>query len=150
MDILSILILLVAIFIAFNIGANGGASIIGTLVGPKIIEFRIAAILVAILMLLGALSLSGPVIKTIGEDILPERDSEIDKAITFSALLATAIIVGFITSGAIPVSTSHAIVGALIGSGASIGILKDMDILVLSKIVISWFLTPALSLILAF
>lgn len=150
MDIISILILLVAIFIGFNIGANSGASVISTLVGSKIIEFRTAVLLVAILMLIGALSLSDPVIQTVGKEIISEKDLERDRIVTFSALLATAILVGFTTSGAIPVSTTHAIVGALVGSGISIGIIREINFFVISKIILSWFLTPIFSLIIAF
>ncbi|HDI72751.1 MAG TPA: inorganic phosphate transporter [Candidatus Altiarchaeales archaeon] len=150
MDLISILILLAAIFVGWSIGANSASNAIGTLVGPMIIDFRTAAILVAISMLMGALLQSGAVIKTIGEDIIPREDLEGDKIVTLSALLATAIFVGLVTSRAIPVSASHAIVGALVGSGISIGILKEMNIFLILKIFLSWFLTPIFSLILAF
>ena len=55
MDIISILIILAAVFVGWGIGANDAANAIGVIVGSRSLRYRIAVSLVAVFMLLGAL-----------------------------------------------------------------------------------------------
>ncbi len=150
MDTISALIVIAAVFVGWSIGANSASNVVSTLVGPNITSYRTAAALVAVLMIAGAFLQSGPVINTISNGILPQKDLEKDKLIALSALLATVIFIAVVTSLALPVSSSHAIVGGLAGSVFAIGVMKDFNQTMLRDIVISWFLTPILSVLVAY
>lgn len=149
MDTISALILFAAVFVGWSIGANSASNVVSTLVGPSILSYKKALLLVMALMVAGALLQSGPVIKTLESGIVPKGDLENDRLIAASALLSTVIFVGIATSQALPVSSSHAIVGALAGLSLSIGIMKKANQDTLFKILLSWLLTPILSLIFA-
>ena len=74
---------------------------------------------------------------------------EIDKMATLAALSATAIFMALITFLKLPVSTSQAVIGALVGVGISLGVTDRMDMSILSRIIISWILTPLGAIIFA-
>ena len=149
MDIISLLIILAAALVGWGIGANSASNAISPLVGLNIISFRGAAILVSALMLMGALLQSDAVVKTVGEGIIPKEKLETNKVAALSALLATAVFVALVTSEAIPISSSQAVIGALLGSGLSMGLLGGMDINLVFRIFLAWLLTPVMSLLLA-
>ncbi|MEA3254852.1 MAG: inorganic phosphate transporter [Candidatus Altiarchaeota archaeon] len=150
MEPVSILILLAAVFVGWSIGATSGSNAVGTLVGSRIIGFRTATLVVAVLMLAGALLQSGPVAETVGGGIVPREILAGCGLAVLSTLLASMFFLVFMTSKAIPVSVSHVVVGALVGSGISMGVSGEMDYFLVLKIFLSWFLTPVFSLILAF
>ncbi|MCD6219059.1 inorganic phosphate transporter, partial [Candidatus Calescamantes bacterium] len=93
---------------------------------------------------LGAITYSRKVMITVGRRIIP-----LDAFSAFVAVLAEAITVHIYSVVGVPVSTSQAIVGAVVG----IGIFKGIRVIsknTVIKIIIGWFLTPALGATLSF
>ena len=98
----------------WNIGANDTANCIGTSVGCGLIRFKQAVALVAIFATLGAVLQGDHVMKTIGKGIVKE---DLDYIAIFVALLCSGFFVTLATFFKIPVSTSQAIVGGVMGIG---------------------------------
>lgn len=150
MDILSILILASAILVGWSVGKNSASNVVGMLVGPRITHLKSAVLIVSALMFLGALLQSGHVIKTVGDGIIPGEELEKDRLITLSALITTVFFMSFVTSEAIPVSSSQAIIGSLIGASIAVGAAGKIDAGIVLKIVVSWLATPILALIFSY
>jgi PiT family inorganic phosphate transporter len=70
---------------------------------------------------------------------------EMDRLAVLSALLAASVFVMFITLYGMPVSTSQAIVGAVAGSGIALGVVREMDLSFIARIVMCWVLAPIAS-----
>jgi len=117
----------------WSLGGNDSANIFGTGVGAKVIRYRTAIILISIFVVLGALLEGEKCFATLGDL------SRLDSRLAFFTALAAAIVVFFFTFFGIPVSTSQAIVGAILGAGLHSGV---VDFSKLYKIVICWVLTP--------
>lgn len=150
-DILSLLIVVSSALVGLAIGANSASGCVSTLSGLKMVSFRTSALLVALLMFAGGLLSGGPVVKTVGENILPQKAVDDSMRIAaVSALLATALFVGLLTYESLPVSAGHSLIGALIGSAAGLGLLGSMDWPLLYWIFLAWLLTPGVALVLAF
>ena len=136
------LLLSSGLFLGWTLGANDAANVFGTAVGTKMIKFRTAAWIAAIFLILGAViegSGASDTLGTLGSiNTLPGA---------FTVALAAAITVAFMTKLKLPVSTSQAIVGAIIGWNMFSGSLTDITSL--TKIVISWILCPVLSAFIA-
>ncbi len=122
-----------AILLGWSLGANDAANVFGTAVTSNIIRWRTAAILTAIFVIIGAIIRGQAGLETLGS----LTDQTVSQA--FITMLAAAISVGLMTKLKLPVSTSQAVVGAIIGGGL-IG--KGVDWSVLVKIVICWIGTP--------
>jgi PiT family inorganic phosphate transporter len=150
MDLISVFILLSAAGVGWAIGASSGSNVISMLAGPQITSLRKAAFIVSAFVLCGALLHGGAVIETVSNDIVPQENLSMDRLAVLSALIVTAVFVILTTFEAVPVSSSHAIVGALIGSSIGLGLAKDLDLGLLTQIFVAWLLTPILSLFLAF
>ncbi|MGB5850627.1 MAG: inorganic phosphate transporter [Ignavibacteriaceae bacterium] len=135
--------LLSGLFLGWSLGANDTANIFGTAVGTRMIRFRTAAIVTAIFVVLGAvISGAGPT-HTLGK--LGEVNAI---AGSFTVALAAAVTVAWMTKLKLPVSTSQAIVGAIIGWNFFTGSPTDINTLV--KIVTTWVLCPLLAAAFAF
>lgn len=118
----------------WSLGSNDSANIFGTGVGAKIIRYRTAIVLISIFVILGALLEGEKCFATVGEL------SALDHRMAFFTALSTAIVVSFFTFSGIPVSTSQAIIGAILGAGLYSGGMVDFS--KLDRIVICWVLTP--------
>lgn len=149
MDPLSILIILSALFTGWCIGANSASNAMSALSGLRILGYRSAAVIVSLLILAGALLQSGPVMKTVGEGVIAKDFLVNDKKAVLSVLITTALLMGFLTWKALPVSSSQAIIGGLVGLGLFMGASGYMDFFLILKIFVSWCLTPVISLVLA-
>ncbi|GMR24979.1 MAG: inorganic phosphate transporter [Ignavibacteria bacterium] len=135
--------LLSGIFLGWSLGANDTANIFGTAVGTRMIRFRTAAIVTAIFVVLGAVISGAGATHTLGK-----LGAVNAIAGSFTVALAAAITVAWMTKLKLPVSTSQAIVGAIIGWNFFTGSPTDMNSLV--KIVTTWVLSPLLAAALAF
>ena len=126
------------LFLGWSLGANDAANIFGTAVGSKMITFRQAALVGSVFVILGAvISGSGAAhgLGKLGEvSAMPGA---------FIVALSSGLTVFFMTRFKLPVSTSQAIVGAIIGWNLFSG--TPTDIQVVSKIVLTWVLCPILS-----
>jgi PiT family inorganic phosphate transporter len=145
MDALAIAIVAVAFYIAWNIGSNDSANAMGTAVGAGILSFRQATLTIAIFTLLGAYLKGYKVMKTVGKGIVPEGYLTMEMALI--ALLSAGVWVTIATIKGLPVSTTQAIVGGVIGVGLATR--APVNWWTLTKIAAAWVASPVLSGILA-
>lgn len=152
--LLQICVLLLGFYMAWNIGANDVANAMGTSVGSKALTLKKAVILAAILEFSGAFFVGSSVSETIQKGIIEPQIFQADP-LTFvlgmmGALLATGALLQLASYFALPISTTHAIVGAVIGFGAMIGGMQAVYWSEVAWIVASWVLSPVLSGILSY
>jgi len=142
---------------AWNIGANDLANSMGDVVGSKALTLRQVIIIAGILNFLGATFFGSRVTSTVAKGIVPI--SIIDAHLVILGCLAVLFSAGLwitlATFFRLPVSTSHSVVGAMLGFGLGctvMGVLRLDQISwgVLGKIVISWVLSPIAGMALAF
>ncbi len=140
-------------YMAWNIGANDVANSMASAVGAKAITIRQAVFIAGILNILGATFIGSHVTNTIRKGIVsPEvlNDPHLALVGAFSALLAAALWVSFATWKSLPVSTTHSIVGAMIGYGVMAGGFSVINWGKLGAVVASWVISPVFSLVIAF
>ncbi len=140
-------------YMAWNIGANDAANAMASTVGAKAITLRQAVFIAGILNVIGAVFVGSHVTDTIRNgivdtDVLTDPNLVIVGAL--SALIAAALWVFFATWKALPVSTTHSIVGAMIGFGIMVGGFPAVKWLKLLEIVASWIISPLFSMGLSF
>ena len=139
---------------AWNIGANDVANAMGTSVGSKALTLRRAVILAAILEFSGAFFVGSHVSETIQGGIVDPQLFQADPMIfvlgMMGALFATGLWLQLASYFGLPVSTTHAIVGAVLGFGAIIGGLHAIYWMEIVRIVISWLISPLLSGVIAY
>ena len=138
MEILFFVYLSSGLFLGWSLGANDAANIFGTAVGTRMIKFRTAAWIASVFVVLGAVCAGGGTTATI--DALGSVNAV---AGAFMVALSAALAVYWMVSSGILVSTSQAIVGAIIGW--NIYSHKPTNTDVLSVIVGSWVFCPLLS-----
>lgn len=143
-----IIFLLAGSYVGWNIGANDAANCIGTSVGSGILKYKKAAILVAIFAMLGAYLQGHYVMETIGKGIVA---TELPSLAILVALLSAGFFVTLATFFRIPVSTSQAIVGGILGVGiGAFGFHSEyIQYEMLTKILLSWVLSPVLAMMLS-
>lgn len=157
MGIETIIILVLAcafgLYMAWSIGANDVANAMGTSVGSGALTLRRAVFIAAILEFGGAFLVGSHVTETVRKGILdlgaiPE--ARLLMLGMLAALLSAAIWLQFATYFGWPVSTTHSIVGAVVGFGiitAGVGAVRWDGII---SIVSSWMLSPLASAVIAF
>lgn len=152
-SILKIAILLIGFYMAWNIGANDVSNAMGTSVGSGALTMRRAVLLAAILEFSGAFSLGTNVTETIQSGIL-QVDIFKDHITLIigmcAALLGAGIWLQFASYFGLPVSTTHAIIGAVLGFGGLIGGLSAIKWDEVSAIALSWIFSPVISGIVAY
>ena len=141
--------LLIGLYMAWNIGANDVANAISTSVGSKAITLIKAVIIAAIFEFCGAYFLGSNVSKTIQSGIVNpavfDKDIYIFILGMLSALIATGLWLNLASYFKLPVSTTHAIIGAVLGFGAIIGGMHSVNWLFVLFIALSWVITPFVS-----
>ncbi|VVB96530.1 Phosphate transporter family protein [uncultured archaeon] len=137
----------VALFMGLNIGGNNAAAAMGAAYGAKVRTKYQAVLLIGTFSFLGAVISGGAVIKTLGSGILPEGTLLLEGAIV--AVGAAAITVFLANILRIPVSTSQASVGSIVGIGLFLGASK-LNVHTLGTIVVWWVVTPLLAWVLAY
>jgi PiT family inorganic phosphate transporter len=138
---------IVGLYMAANIGANDLANAMGTSVGSGAITLKQAVVISMIANTLGAVLAGGFVTNTISKGMIDPAllAGEPNKLMfgMFAALISSGICVHLATFYGLPVSTTHAIVGAVVGFGIiSVGAGAVTWSKIVS-IVISWFISPA-------
>lgn len=143
------LALLFGFYMAWNIGANDVANAMGTSVGSKALSLLQAVILAAALEFSGAFLAGDAVSETLQKKILPPETLSLPPEMfilgMLSALLATGILLQIASYFGLPVSTTHAIVGAVTGFGALVGGMSAVSWSTVGKIALSWVLSPLFS-----
>ncbi len=140
-------------YMAWNIGANDVANSMASAVGAKAITIRQAVFIAAILNILGATLIGSHVTNTIRKGIVSTdvlSDPHFALIGALSALLAAALWVSFATWKSLPVSTTHAIVGAMIGFGIMAGGFSVINWMKLGAVVLSWIISPIFSLAISY
>ncbi len=142
------------LFMTWGIGANDVANALGTSVGSGAITVRTAIVIAAIFEFLGAVLAGGYVTKTIRKDIIdPGPIADNPEILVFgmlAALLAAGTWLAFASIRGWPVSTTHSIVGALVGFAiAGIGF-DAVNWGKIGLIAASWVISPFLGGLAAF
>ena len=113
------------LYMAWNIGANDVANAMGTSVGSHAVSLRQAVLLAAVFEFAGAFLVGGHVTDTVRKGIVSpsifEGEPELFVLGMLAALLAAGIWLNLATYLGLPVSTTHAIVGAVVGLGLLVG-----------------------------
>ncbi|MDD2652802.1 MAG: inorganic phosphate transporter [Sulfurimonas sp.] len=139
---------LIGAYMAMNIGANDVANNVGPAVGSKAMTMATAIIIAAIFEASGALIAGGEVVKTIKNGIIDISafGGNPDQFIwaMMAALLAAALWLNFATMMKAPVSTTHSIVGAVMGAGIAAAGFNIVNWGTMSEIVASWIISPVL------
>jgi len=139
---------LIGAYMAMNIGANDVANNVGPAVGSKAMTMSMAIIVAAIFEASGALIAGGDVVKTIKKGIIDigafGGNSDPFIWAMMAALLAAALWLNFATMMKAPVSTTHSIVGGVMGAGIAAAGFEIVSWTTMSKIVASWVISPLL------
>ena len=138
---------------AFNLGANDVANSMASAVGAKAISVRQAVFIASILNFIGAVFLGSHVTATVSKGIINPAQIADPKLIMigmFSALLAAGIWVLIATLTALPVSSTHSIVGAIMGFGLVAGGPDVVNWLKMGGVVLSWIISPFAAAAIAF
>lgn len=134
-------------YMALNIGANDVANNIGPAVGSGALTLTTAIILAFIFEGSGALIAGGDVVKTIKKGIIDPSlipDTQTFIWAMLAALMAAAVWLNIATALGAPVSTTHSIVGGVLGAGIAAGGWGIADWGKVQQIVASWVISPAM------
>lgn len=131
------------LFLGWSLGANHAVNVFGTAVVSKMVRFRVAAIIAGVFVIIGAMFSGAGTTRT-----LTELGSINALAGSFSVALAVGISVTAMTKVQLPVSTSQAVVGAIIGWNLFTGSPTDQSSL--SKILFSWVASPIVAALFGF
>ncbi len=134
-------------YMAINIGANDVANNVGPAVGSGALSLGAAVILAATFEAGGALIAGGDVVSTIKGGIIDPSSLGDSRAFVWlmtAALLAGALWLNLATWMGAPVSTTHSIVGGVLGAGIAAGGWGIADWAVMGKIAASWVISPVL------
>lgn len=146
----SLYLIYLAIFLGFamawGVGANDVANAMGTSVGAKVLNIKQAIILAAVFEVAGALLASNEVTSTISKGLVDLSGIENSDLITvigmIASLGASATWLLTATKFGWPVSTTHCIIGAILGFGCYVAGFHHVHWDILVSIVLSWVLTP--------
>jgi PiT family inorganic phosphate transporter len=139
-------------YMAMNIGANDVANNVGPAVGSKALTLFWAIVIAAIFEAAGAILAGGEVVSTIKKGIInPESitDPAVFIWLMVSALLAGAVWLNLATFVGAPVSTTHSIVGGVLGAGIAAGGMAIANWEKMGMIAASWVISPVLGGIIA-
>lgn len=167
MELIHLLIalaLIVCAYMAWNIGANDVANAMGTSVGSRALTLKQAVVIAAIFEFAGAFFAGDAVTKTVRKGILtvPFNDDGFvtdsilsqDIALGFiAAMMAAATWLTIATRMGLPVSTTHSIIGGIIGVGLVLEVKHEQTLIdweVVQKVVMSWVASPLMGALIAF
>jgi len=140
-----IAIIILALIYAFLNGINDSSSIVATMISSRALSARTARWMTALAEFLGPLAIGIAVAKTIGSVVVNPAD--ISSQVILAAILA-AILWNLLTSFlGLPSSSSHALVGGLIGAVVLAAGIRAIQLTTLIKILLSLFLSPLVGFI---
>ncbi len=134
-------------YMAMNIGANDVANNVGPAVGSKALTLTGAIIIAIIFEAAGAIIAGGDVVTTIKKGIIDPsliQDADTFVWLMLAALLAGAIWLNIATALGAPVSTTHSIVGGVLGAGIAAGGFAIANWSKMGMIAASWVISPVL------
>ena len=139
-------------YMAMNIGANDVANNVGPAVGSGAMSMSFAIVIAVIFEASGALIAGGDVVSTIKKDIIdPAMFINTDQFIwaMTAALFAGALWLNLATAIGAPVSTTHSIVGGVMGGGIAAAGFSIVAWGTMGKIAASWIISPLLGGVIA-
>lgn len=151
----SVLIVAAAVvggYMALNIGANDVANNVGPAVGAKAMSLMTALVIAAVFESAGAIIAGGDVVSTISRGIVdPARMADPATFVwaMMSALISCAVWVNLATWLGAPVSTTHAVVGGVMGAGIAAAGFGAVNWPVMGAIAASWVISPVLGGVIA-
>lgn len=148
-SILKLLVLLIGFYMAWNIGANDVSNAMGTSVGSGALTLRRAVVLAALLEFSGAFFAGANVSETMQKGLIDTQLFLVHPPTLImgmcAALLGTSIWLQIASYFGWPVSTTHAIVGAIIGFGAIAGGIGAVQWDAIGSIASSWVISPVIA-----
>ncbi len=154
MEIIVIAAIVVGFYMAWNIGANDVANSMACAVGSKAMTVFWAVVLAAVCNFCGAVLVGSHVADTVRKGIIDTQAFTDDPRMLahgmLCALLAAAVWLNLASCFGMPVSTTHSIVGAVVGFGVLEAGLRHVYWAKLGQIVASWFISPLAGGIIAF
>ncbi len=157
MDLETILLwfgIFACVYMACNIGANDVANAMGTSVGAKSLTFRQAVLVAAVAEFIGAVFVGGHVSDTVRKGMVdPNIFSDMPLHLVYgmiSALVAASIWLHIASSLGWPVSTTHSIVGAVVGFGFIAGGADAVNWGKVGSVVMSWIVSPLMGGLVAY
>ncbi|MEE8393822.1 MAG: inorganic phosphate transporter, partial [Rhodospirillales bacterium] len=139
-------------YMALNIGANDVANNVGPAVGSKALTLVGALIIAAVFETAGALMAGGDVVSTIKNGIIDPSmmpNTRVFIQVMLAALLAAALWLNLATYIGAPVSTTHSIVGGVMGAGIAATGFSVVNWATMGKIAASWVISPVMGGIVA-
>jgi inorganic phosphate transporter, PiT family len=131
------------LFLGWSLGANHAVNVFGTAVMSKMVRFRVAAVVAGVCVILGSVFGGDGTTKT-----LTQLGAVNALAGSFTVALAVGLAVAWMTHLTLPVSTSQAIVGGVIGWNLFTG--SPTDTGAITRILGTWIASPVIAAILAF
>jgi inorganic phosphate transporter, PiT family len=129
---------------AYTLGSNNVANVTGVYVGSGILTPEQAVLVGSLSIAMGVLTYSKKVMMTIGKGIVP-----LDPFSALVVVLAGALTLHLFTQIGVPVSSSQAVVGAVVGVGF-VGGVQTVSLRMLKKISVGWIMTPVSGGVLAY
>ena len=142
----------IGMYMAMNIGANDGANNVGPAVGSGALTMIGALAIATVFEAAGAILAGGDVVGTIKKGIIDPQgvaDAATFVRLMLAALFAAALWINLATLIAAPVSTTHSIVGGVLGAGVAAAGFGVVDWAVMGKIAASWVISPLMGAIIA-
>ncbi|MFH1353417.1 MAG: inorganic phosphate transporter [bacterium] len=130
-------------YLGWGLGANDAANVFGPQTHSGIISYRNAVILTSVFVILGAMVEGHKGFAHIGNMV-----AGLTAAQVFIVTLSAAVMMNIMSYAKIPASTSHSIVGSLIGAGIAFG--QEVDYSKIVKSVYCWVITPVGAAVFAF
>jgi PiT family inorganic phosphate transporter len=154
MAILVIVAIIIGFYMAWNVGANDVANSMADAVGSKALTIFWAVVLAGICNFCGAVLVGGHVTDTVRKGIVNTQAFTHDPRVLahgmVCALLAAAVWLNLASYFGMPVSTTHSVVGAIVGFGILEAGLGHIQWDTISQIVASWFISPVAGGLMAF
>ena len=160
MSLVLIVSLVVCAYMAWNIGANDVANAMGTSVGSRALTLKQAVIIAAIFEFAGAFFAGDAVTDTVRKGILSVDFETVTESFAndlmygfIAAMMAAAVWLTVATRYGLPVSTTHSIIGGIVGVGLVLEVQHDTSLIdwgVIQKVVMSWVASPLMGALLAF
>ena len=156
------LALVVCAYMAWNIGANDVANAMGTSVGSRALTLKQAVVIAAVFEFCGAFFAGDAVTDTVRKGILNVdfSDGTVDAVLSqdiafgfIAAMMAAATWLTIATRWGLPVSTTHSIIGGILGVGLILEVKHNTSLIdwdVVSKVVVSWVMSPLMGGLLGF
>ena len=152
-SILMVLILIIGFYMAWNIGSNDLANSMASAVGAKAINLKTAVIFGGTLAFVGAVFVGNNVADTIRKGIIDPEQIENEMYIMYgaiAALLGASFWITIATWKELPISTTHSIVGGMIGFGMVAGGVGMVNWAKVGSVVASWAISPLIGGVLSY